>query len=139
MKKIIAIIFIFNCLFCFSQTKTIHVAKENESEVYTVVEEPAEFPGGTQEMYKYIANNIVFPNSARQDTTFSGCKTYVKFIVGQEGSVYNVELIKGCKGCSDCDKEAIRVVKAMPKWKPAKLKGEQVQVYYNLPINFKMK
>ena len=62
----------------------------------------------------------------------------LKFVVDENGGISNVEILKGVAGCQDCDKEAIRVVKAMPKWKPGKQTGRAVRVYFNLPINFKI-
>ena len=129
MKKIILFIFILNSFFVFSQ--------EKEAEVYTIVEEQAEYPGGIQEMYKFIQKNLVFPKSAMQDTGFNSCKSYIKFIVNEDGYINNVTIIKGCNRCYACDEEAMRIIKMMPKWKPGKLSGKAVKVYYNLPFNFK--
>ena len=62
----------------------------------------------------------------------------VKFVVNESGDISNVEILKGVPGCNDCDKEAIRVVKSMPKWKPAKMTGRAVKCYFNLPFSFKI-
>ncbi len=129
MKSIATIIFIFIANLFFSQ--------EKNDVIYTIVEEQAEYPGGPQEMYKFIGNNIVFPISAKEDSLFAGCKSFIKFIVTENGTVNNAQVIKGCNGCPDCDKEALRVVNLMPKWKPGRQDGKPVKVYYNLPIKFK--
>lgn len=105
-------------------------------EVFVVVEEQPEFPGGVTAMMKFIQQNIQYPAMARE-AGISG-KCYLKFIVDEDGGISKVEVSKGVPGCPDCDKEAIRVIKSMPKWKPGKQTGRAVKVYFNLPINFKI-
>lgn len=105
-------------------------------EIFTIVEEQAEFPGGTAAMYKYIQQNIQYPAMARE-AGISG-KCFLKFVVNETGEISNVEVLKGVPGCSECDREAIRVVKSMPKWKAAKMTGKSVKCFFNLPINFKI-
>lgn len=105
-------------------------------EIFTIVEEQAEFPGGISEMAKYIQKTLQYPAMARE-AGISG-KCFLKFVVNENGDISNVEVLKGVPGCSDCDKEAIRVVKSMPKWKPAKMTGRSVKCYFNLPISFKI-
>ncbi|MDI1353967.1 MAG: TonB family protein [bacterium] len=109
---------------------------EAAPEIFTIVEEQAEFPGGTTAMMKYIQSNIQYPSMARE-AGISG-KCFLKFVVNETGSISNVEILKGVPGCPDCDKEAIRVIKSMPGWKPAKMTGRAVKCYFNLPINFKI-
>lgn len=109
---------------------------EAAPEIFTIVEEQAEFPGGTAAMYKYIQQNIQYPAMARE-AGISG-KCFLKFVVNETGEISNVEILKGVPGCSECDREAIRVVKAMPKWKAAKMTGKSVKCFFNLPINFKI-
>jgi protein TonB len=105
-------------------------------EIFTIVEEQAEFPGGIAAMMKYLQGNIQYPAMARE-AGLSG-KCFLKFVVNENGDISNVEVLKGVPGCSECDKEAIRVVKSMPKWKPAKMTGRAVKCYFNLPVNFKI-
>ena len=105
-------------------------------EIFTIVEENAEFPGGLAAMMKYIQNNVQYPAMARE-AGISG-KCFLKFVVNETGDISNVEVLKGVPGCPDCDKEAIRVVKSMPKWKPAKMTGRAVKCYFNLPFSFKI-
>lgn len=106
-------------------------------EVFTVVEEMPEFPGGAMEMMKYIQKNIQYPAMARE-AGISG-KCFLKFVVNGDGVISDVQILKGVAGCPDCDKEAMRVVKSMPKWKAGKQNGRAVPVYFNLPINFTIK
>lgn len=105
-------------------------------EIFTIVEENAEFPGGLSEMAKFIQKNLQYPSMARE-AGISG-KCFLKFVVNENGDISNVEVLKGVSGCPECDKEAIRVVKNMPKWKPAKMTGRSVKCYFNLPISFKI-
>ena len=105
-------------------------------EIFTIVEENAEFPGGLAAMMKYIQQNVQYPAMARE-AGISG-KCFLKFVVNETGNISNVEVLKGVPGCPDCDKEAIRVVKSMPKWKPAKMTGRAVKCYFNLPFSFKI-
>lgn len=109
---------------------------EAAPEIFTIVEEQAEFPGGTTAMYKYIQQNIQYPAMARE-AGISG-KCFLKFVVNETGEISNVEVLKGVPGCAECDREAIRVVKSMPKWKAAKMTGKSVKCFFNLPINFKI-
>lgn len=106
-------------------------------EIFTVVEEMPEFPGGTMEMMKYIQKNIQYPAMARE-AGISG-KCFLKFVVNGDGAISDVQILKGVAGCPDCDKEAMRVVKSMPKWKAGKQNGRAVPVFFNLPINFTIK
>lgn len=117
-------------------TENTGPAEPAQPEIFTIVEEQAEFPGGIAEMQKFIQKNLQYPSMARE-AGLSG-KCFLKFVVNETGSISNVEILKGVPGCQDCDKEAIRVVKAMPAWKPAKMTGKSVKCYFNLPISFKI-
>ena len=102
--------------------------------VYQIVEEMPQYTGGEAAMMDFVAKNIVYPQEAR-DKEISG-RVFVSFIVEKDGSVNEVNVKKGIGG--GCDEEAVRVVKAMPKWKPGKMKGEAVRVSYQMPIFFKL-
>ncbi len=105
-------------------------------EIFTIVEEQAEFPGGIVAMQKYMRDNTQYPTMAREASI--GGKCFLKFVVNENGDISNVEILKGVPGCGDCDKEAMRVVKSMPKWKAAKMTGRSVKCYFNLPFSFKI-
>ena len=111
---------------------------ETGPEIFTIVEEPAEFPGGFAAMNKYLSDKISpnYPAMARE-AGISG-KCFLKFVVNENGEISNVEVLKGVPGCPDCDKLAINTVKNMPKWKAAKMTGRAVKCYFTLPINFKI-
>jgi len=112
-------------------------AEPSAPEIFTIVEEMPEPPGGIQEFYKYVGKNIQYPNMARE-AGISG-KAFLKFVVNQDGSLGDITVIKGVSGCTDCDKEAVRVLKAYPeKWKPGKMTGKAVKCYFTLPISFKV-
>ena len=102
--------------------------------VYQIVEQMPKFPGGEQAMMDFVAKNVVYPQEA-QEKGISG-RVFVSFVVEKDGSVNEVEVKKGIGG--GCDDEAVRVVKAMPKWKPGKMKGKPVRVSYMMPIIFKL-
>ena len=102
--------------------------------VYNIVEEMPEFPGGVEAMMKYVADNVKYPQEAR-DKDISG-RVFVSFVIEKDGSVSNVEVKRGIGG--GCDEEAVRVISAMPKWKPGKQKGKPVRVNYMMPLNFKL-
>jgi TonB family protein len=102
--------------------------------VYQTVDEMPQYPGGDEAMMEYVAKNVVYPQEAR-DKEISG-RVFVGFIVEKDGSVSNVKAVRGIGG--GCDEEAVRVVSAMPKWKPGKQDGQPVRVSYTLPIFFKL-
>lgn len=105
--------------------------------VLTLAEVMPEYPGGMKELYTFIATQIKFPESCLKDKAFTDCKVFVKFIVDLNGYPTAFEVIKGCAGYPECDEEALRVLKLMPRWEPGKMKGKPVNVYFNLPIRFK--
>lgn len=109
------------------------VEEEAEEEtIFTVVEESASFPGGMQELYKYVGSNLVYPQQARETGTQG--KVFITFVVEKDGSLTDVKVLRDIG--SGCGEEAVRVVKSMPKWKPAKQRGKAVRMQFNLPISF---
>lgn len=124
-------------------TKNIEIAPvkieeeedETETQIFTVVENDPEFPGGMEALYKYLAQNIKYPQLAR-DNNITG-KVYVTFVVERDGSIANPRVLRDIGG--GCGQEAIRVVKSMPKWTPGKQRGKAVRVQFNLPVNFSLK
>ncbi|MCW3085477.1 MAG: energy transducer TonB [Bacteroidetes bacterium] len=99
-----------------------------------VGDELPQFPGGEKAMLEYIKQNINYPKSA-QDEGLSG-KVYVSFKVTETGKIDSVRLLRGFY--DSCDMEALRVIRAMPDWKPALRNGKPISVQFNLPIIFKM-
>ena len=106
--------------------------EEEDTQVFFIVEEMPEFPGGELALRKYIGNSIKYPVIA-QENGIQG-KVYVTFVVGKDGSVSNASIARGVD--PSLDKEALRVVNSLPKWKPGKQRGKPVNVSYTVPINF---
>ena len=111
-------------------------AKEEPQEevVFQVVEEMPQFPGGLSEAMKFLAKNIKYPVEAQQ-AKIEG-RVIVRFVVGRDGSVSNVEVMRGVS--PELDAEAVRVVSLMPKWIPGKQRGKAVAVKYTMPIMFRL-
>ena len=105
-----------------------------EAEIFKVVEEMPEFPGGAAKMMEYIQKNIKYPMMARE-SDIQG-RVFVNFVVEPNGEISNVEVLRGIGG--GCDEEAVRVVKSMPNWKPGKQRGSAVRCAFTVPIIFKL-
>jgi protein TonB len=108
--------------------------EEETAEVFFIVEDMPEFPGGEAALRAYIANSIKYPVIA-QENGVQG-KVYVTFVVGKDGSVSDAKIARGVD--PSLDKEALRVVNTLPKWKPGKQRGKPVNVSYTVPINFQL-
>jgi len=103
-----------------------------ETQIFMVVESMPEYPGGEPALYKYLAENIKYPQMAKE-SGIQG-RVFVTFVVERDGKVTDVRVLRGIGG--GCDEEAIRVVNNMPKWSPGKQRGKSVRVQYNLPVKF---
>jgi protein TonB len=103
-----------------------------EMQIFMVVESMPEFPGGEAALYKYLGENIKYPQMAKE-SGIQG-RVFVTFVVERDGKVTDVRVLRGIGG--GCDEEAIRVVQSMPKWAPGKQRGKSVRVQYNLPVKF---
>ncbi|MCH6233174.1 energy transducer TonB [Cognataquiflexum rubidum] len=107
---------------------------EKADEIFDVVENSPEFPGGMEAWNQYLSKNLKYPTQARR-MGIEGT-VYVVFVVNTDGSVQDVELLRGIGG--GCDEEALRVVSGAPKWSPGKQRGRPVRVRMRLPIRFKL-
>ncbi len=105
-----------------------------KEEVFTAVEQMPQFPGGEAELLKYVATHIKYPTMAAENNIQG--RVVVKFVVKKDGNVGDVVVLRGKD--PDLDKEAVRVVKTLPKFIPGKMNGQAVSVWYTLPINFKL-
>ena len=107
-----------------------------DDQVYNMamVEQQPEFPGGTQAMYKWLSDHINYPAVAAEEGVQG--KVIVEFVVSKTGAVENVRVLRGRHPA--LDKEAVRVVKAMPKWNPGRNNSNPVKVTYTLPVTFKL-
>ena len=111
------------------------VEEEEEEVVFVIVESMPEFPGGQQALFKYLSENVKYPVIA-QENGIQG-RVICQFVVNKDGSIVDVEVVRS-GGDPSLDKEAIRVIKSMPKWKPGKQRGKPVRVKYTVPVNFKL-
>ena len=107
---------------------------EEESEVFIIVEDMPEFPGGELALRKWIGSNIKYPVIAAENGIQG--KVYVTFVVDKDGSISNARIARGVD--PSLDQEALRVVNQLPKWKPGKQRGKPVRVSYTVPINFQL-
>lgn len=113
--------------------KVVMAEKEPEKP-FVSVEQMPQFPGGTAELMKFIGSNLRYPTIAAENGIEG--RVIIQFVVGKDGSVSSIKVQRGLD--TSCDNEAIRVVKAMPKWIPGKQNGQAVPVYFTLPILFKL-
>ncbi len=116
--------------------------KPNANGVYQIVEEMPRFPGDDKALMEYLQSNLQVPEKYKGDDAqyrLTEYRTFVRFVVTEDGSLSDINLIKKTEGFKDLDDEALRVVKAMPKWNPGKMDGKPVKVYFNLPIIYKFK
>jgi hypothetical protein len=96
--------------------------------------ENPEFPGGLEGLYNYLKKNIRYPNLC--GGYFAGGKVFLSFIIREDGRITDIEVMKGLPEALWCEKEAIRVIQNMPKWKPGTMAGKPVAVKYALPVKF---
>jgi protein TonB len=101
------------------------------------VDENAEFPGGMEALMKYLSSHIRYPET-ESDLGISGI-VYLSFIVSSNGEITEVKELQGVKGGPNLSREAIRVIKSMPRWKPGKAHGREVSVVYRMPVRFTLK
>ena len=106
----------------------------NDNEIFVVIDEQAEFPGGLPALMKWLSQQIRYPEAAQQNDIQG--RVVVRFVVEKDGSIGQVTIVKGIN--KDLDSEAIRVVKNMPKWHPGKNNGIPVRSYFNLPVTFRL-
>lgn len=105
-----------------------------EQQIFQIVEEMPEFPGGMAECLKFLAKNLKYPTIA-QENGVQG-RVIIQFVVNKDGSIVDPVVARGVDPY--LDKEALRVVSTMPKWKPGKQRGKEVRVKYTVPVSFKL-
>lgn len=114
------------------------VVVEEEPEIddtpFMVVEDMPEFPGGTAALLEYLKKNIKYPAICRENNIQG--RVLVSFIVNKDGSIVDAEVVKNVN--PSLDKEALRVISGMPKWKPGSQRGKPVRVKYTVPVNFRL-
>lgn len=107
---------------------------QEDNHVREIVEVMPQFPGGTSELMRYLGTNIKYPTIAAENGIEG--RVTLKFVVSKDGSISNIQVLRSLD--PSCDKEAIRVVKGMPKWIPGMQNGHPVPVYFTLPVLFKL-
>lgn len=147
MKRFLIYSVLFISVLVRAQNETIQkikIKKESEISKDTSAVEiistslymnPAEFPGGHEALLAFVKKNAVVP---RMEELTLNTKVFVRFIVDADGTLNKIEVIKGSADCKACNEEAIRVVKAMPKWIPAVAYGQALSSTVVLPIQFKL-
>lgn len=108
--------------------------KEQQENIFTVVEVDAEYVGGEKARVAFLSKNIKYPEEARKNEIQG--RVYVTFVIEKDGSISNIKVVRGIG--YGCDEEAVRVIKLMPNWMPGKQRGEPVRVQFNLPLVFKL-
>jgi periplasmic protein TonB len=106
----------------------------DDNEIFTVVEQNPEFPGGYDAMMTFVKQNMKYPVNARRMQVEG--TVYVGFVVNKDGTITDVKVLRGIM--SECDTEAVRVIKLMPPWKPGKQNGRFVNVRYTVPLKFRL-
>lgn len=119
-----------NRMLCNLMDKEIVPVIDNQ--IYIMVEEMPEFPGGILELRKWIKSNMKYPETARKNKITG--KVYIGFVINKEGKVEGGKVLRSVDPL--LDSEALRVINNMPKWKPGKQKGKPVKVSFSFPIKF---
>ena len=110
------------------------IEEEEDNVIFQVVEKMPSFPGGDSQLFKFLNDNVKYPVIA-QENGIQG-RVICQFVVNRDGSIVDVEVVRSVD--ASLDKEAIRVIKSMPKWSPGQQRGKPVRVKYTLPVNFKL-
>lgn len=95
-----------------------------------------EYPGGSQEMMKFITANLKTDSLKADQASGGGCKSLVEFTIDKSGKVQNVFIVRSCVGCAKCDALAVRAIEKMPLWKPRLKDGKPIAVKMGLPVFF---
>jgi protein TonB len=109
---------------------------ELDDKPYMVAQEMPEYVGGAKAMQRFLERNFNYPNNPKR-MGIEG-KVFVRFVVRKDGSIDDVTVVKGIANCEECNQEATRIVRKMPKWKAGAQNGNPVAVYFTLPIVFKI-
>ena len=119
----------------FGQTKTWTAGDKTFTNVDSITwypDEPAQFPGGQQALVSFLGSNIEYPDAA-QKNKIEG-QVMARIVIHSNGTVSDIEIISSLG--YGCDEEVLRVLSKLPKWKPAKAKGQKVASYFLFPVNF---
>jgi TonB family protein len=104
--------------------------------VHNIIDEPARFAEGQIALMRFTHRNTNYPAEARENGIQGVVK--LKLTINSFGFIENIEVVKGIRDCRECDREAVRVIKLMPRWKPAKRNGDNVKSYFDFPFSYKI-
>lgn len=136
MKQVYILLFLSSLsAFAFGQEPVTNVDTTN-SQISAVFDVEAEFPGGTDSLRRYIIDNIRMDSIIGFTDNEMYNKVFVRFVVNREGIVERATIDRASDYCPPCNKEALRLVRSMPKWSPGLLNGQPVAMYFRLPIIF---
>lgn len=111
-------------------------SSSQRDEIPVIVDEPPSFVGGNAQMNQYFMKNMKYPERAIKEEIQG--KVYIKFVVEEDGRPTQAIVMKGIPDCPECDVEAVRLIRQMPKWEPGKINGKAVKCYYTIPVTFKL-
>lgn len=108
--------------------------RSTDGKIFHSVETPPKFRGGKKALFEFLREELNYPEKAKENATEG--TVVVKFVVDKKGNIQSPEITKGVT--EELNQEALRVVKAMPQWKPGKQKGDKVRATFQLPIRFSL-
>ncbi|MDB4582546.1 energy transducer TonB [Draconibacterium sp.] len=129
LKYYLPVLFLFSV---FTYTVDAQNKVNEKSDVYRTVDEMPVYPGGNDALRNFIAQNVTYPEKAKKEGIRG--KVFVSFVINKKGEVSNAKIERGVS--PELDKEALRVIKSLPKWTPGKEKGKLAKVQFTVPINF---
>ena len=141
MKKIcLLFVAMFCTLVMFAQSDGVNTTSNDtvvgdDDYIFVEYETWAKFPGGQQEMLKYIQENLIYPKQALKKQIQG--RSICQFIVEKDGSISHIQVVRS-SGNKSLDRAAIRVIKTMPKWTPGRLQGKIIRTPYVIPVNFRI-
>ncbi len=115
-----------------SQKQDVKTPEKDENIIYDKVQQMPEYPGGVAEFLKYVQSDLIYPVPALEQGIQGTVR--LRFVIKKDGSIGDVQVLRSLDPL--CDKEAIKVIKNSQKWTPGKMKGEAVNVWYNVPVRF---
>lgn len=137
MKKLFLSLMLLLTVFAAAQEKATYDEKgAGKDAVFVKVERMPSYPGGQKALFKFLSENVHYPKAA-QKKRIEG-RVICQFVIEKDGTVTDVQVVTS-GGHPSLDKEAVRVLKLMPKWKPGIQDGQPVRVRYTVPVNFRLK
>lgn len=116
--------------------KPEQLTEQSDFTIHKIVDEEARFPEGDAALKQFIVTNLQYPENAKELGIEGKC--YLTFVVSETGQCSDFKVVRGVPDCPECDKEAVRILKLMPDWKPGRINGKNVRSYYNLPVKFSL-